>query len=529
MSSPPPEVDPAPAPAPSAPPASERLVLAALAATLLCGVGRIWFDLIHWHDSQRVLECLLLAAAASAFVLDRAMRGRILLQASRLGWPAILLGLAALALGAVSAASSGLARFGLLEVALLPLLGLLSLSLMSVRARHGRSFDIAALTVAAIVCTILVTQFMGAYAAMLFSGTGIYPENLYRGGFSNPRFLGQVHTMLLPLLAAACLHPGLPLRWRAVVAAVLVLSLVMALLTASRATWYAWSAATVAVLVLSRPRAFAILPVQLAAVAAAGAAFYLMFVLPSAFIPGWDFDAARASFDRLGQPMTLSMRDVLWTRALELVAAHPLLGIGPMGGAMDMNRVAAHPHNALLQVASEWGLPAAALLCAAFAGIGWRLARGLAAASPAACPAAPASPATPLETDPHLRAGLAIALLGIAIHAAVDGVVVMPYTQMVLAAVAGWSAAVLLPDAIRRRPHPAGVPLAAALVGAALLALANGVLPEVFLLVEREEDFARAYSSFDASMPRFWAHGWLVGEVDPGAVRFVARPAQAPP
>jgi putative inorganic carbon (HCO3(-)) transporter len=378
---------------------------------------------------------------------------------------------------------------------------------------------IAALAVVAAVCAVLVTQFMGAYAAMLFSGTGIYPENLYRGGFSNPRFLGQLHTMVLPLLVAACLHPGLPVRWRCVVAAVLVLSLVMGLLTASRATWYAWSVATVIVLAVSRPRTFAILGVQLAAIAAAGAVFYLMFVLPSFFIAGWDFDAAKASFGRLGQPMTLSMRDILWTRALELLAAHPLLGIGPMGGAVDMNLVATHPHNALLQIASEWGLPAAVLLCAAFALIGLRMARGLASAAPGG--------GALRESDPNLRAALAIALLGIAVHAAVDGVVVMPYTQMVLSALVGWSAAVLLPESEGRRFHPAWLALAAALAGAALVALVNGILPEVFLLVEREEDFAHAYSTAASAMPRLWAQGWLVEEVDLRAVRFLARPLGA--
>lgn len=497
----------------------ERLLSIVTGATLLLGVGQVWFGVVHWHDSQRILQCMLLALVAAACIGAPALRDRLLRQAGLFGMPACIAALAGLALGTLSALASGFARFGLLEVALVPPLLLVSLCLMGARIGREADFDRTALAVTGIVATILVTQFTGAYAAMLFAGVGFYPENLYRGGFSNPRFLGQFHTMALPLLVAACIHPGLSRRWRGILAAVLVMSLVMALLTASRATWYAWSAATVGVLVVCRAHARVIAGVQLAAIAAAGGIFWLMFMLPAHLVEGWDFNAVDASFGRLGDPTSLSLREVLWWRAWELIGEHPILGIGPMGAAVDFNPVASHPHNALLQVASEWGLPAALMLCIGLALAGLRLARGLWLVHGQSLAGGRAE----AGADSVLAPALAISLLGIAIHAMADGVAVMPYTQVALAAVFGWAASVLLPRDSGMPPRASARALGIAVPGLALAALLHGVLPESTYLESREEAFALRHSSAAAMMPRFWAQGWVVDEVDRDAVRFDAR------
>lgn len=55
-----------------------------------------------------------------------------------------------------------------------------------------------------------------------------------------------------------------------------------------------------------------------------------------------------------------SSRTVLWWRAWELVAAHPFLGVGPLHFAHDSAalNLPAHPHNWVMQIGAEWGLPA---------------------------------------------------------------------------------------------------------------------------------------------------------------------------
>ncbi|NKI71930.1 hypothetical protein GN109_21125 [Collimonas pratensis] len=58
-----------------------------------------------------------------------------------------------------------------------------------------------------------------------------------------------------------------------------------------------------------------------------------------------------------------SSRWPLWVRAWEIVMAHPWLEAGPLHFAhfgRDL-QIGAHPHNWVLQIACEWGIPA--LLC----------------------------------------------------------------------------------------------------------------------------------------------------------------------
>ncbi len=423
--------------------------------------------------------------------------------------------MAALGLGVVSAIWSGFHRFGLLEVALFALSTLLVTSVMAAR-QSPRAFDAIALAMVVAAGTVLVVQFMSAYAAALFGDVGFVIDNLYRGGFSNPRFLGQFHTMALPLILAASVYPGFPARWRALAFAVLVMSLVLALLTASRATWYAWLAATLVVLAVFRPSCRSMLSVLAAALCCSATLFYVMFyALPPLLIEGWQFAVMDASFGRLGHPFGLSLRDVLWSRALGWIGQFPMLGIGPMGLALDVNLVAAHPHNAPLQIAAEWGLPAGLLMAIAVFGAASGLSMGLRRQVAD----------TPADGGAEQLVGvaLAIALTGAGIHALVDGVIVMPCTQLMLAGVAGWAAACLLPPAVAvpARARWPGV-VTALVVGAAMISLLQGAAPEARSLY-LQLDPLQAAADERPTFTRFWTQGWLTDAVDIERVRFLGH------
>jgi putative inorganic carbon (HCO3(-)) transporter len=494
-------------------PPSGQAVALGTALCLLVAIAWRGFGLREWHDWQRMLQCLLLLAAGTAFLLDGGLRDRLRAQAGRFGSYASRAWLAALALGVVSAIWSGFPRFGLLEVSLFVLSTLIVTGVMAAR-QSPRTFDALALALVVAAGSVLVVQFLSAYAAALFSGAGFMVDNLYRGGFSNPRFLGQFHTMALPLLLAACVYPAFPVRWRALAFAVLVLSLVLALLAASRATWYAWLAATLAVLVVFRPPCRPMLSALAAALCCSAAVFYLMFhALPPLLVEGWQGGVREGSYARLAQPFGLSLREVLWSRALEWIGRFPLLGIGPMGLALDVNPVAAHPHSAPLQIAAEWGLPAALLMGVAVFGAAsglWAGLRRQVADAPAAAGA-----------ERLVAVALAIALAGAAIHAQVDGVIVMPCTQLMLAALVGWAAACLLPPAAAtpaRAPWPGR--LAGLAVGAAMIALFHGAAPEARALYappEPPQDGLAERPMFT----RFWSQGWLTDAVVIERVRFL--------
>ncbi len=126
-----------------------------------------------------------------------------------------------------------------------------------------------------------------------------------------------------------------------------------------------------------------------------------------------------------------SGRSTLWLHALALVSAHPWLGIGPGLFANWPNPFGAHPHNFILQLASEWGLPA----CASFLFLVMYSLRAWIATlqNPHQSDNCTAMPQHVLL----YWAILSALLLGL-----VDGVLVTPVSQAMLVLVTAWALAV---------------------------------------------------------------------------------------
>lgn len=511
----------------------EPILAMAVAGFLLATVSREWFGLASWHDSQRVAQCLLLVMVSALCVNAGSLRQRLCRQSKRFGSAVGALFAIFVACGVVSASTSGFVRFGMLEVSILSSLALLSLSVMSARQElrtGGAPFDAAALAVLLLASAAVIAPFIAAYTAALSAANGFYPEFLYRAGFSNPRFLGQFQTLVLPLLGACTVWPGFPPRYRRLAFVVLVLTWLMVIVVAGRATWYATAIASVVLLAIAPAASRRLLWPQAQALAVAFAGAWILFEwLPDRLgLAGGAVIEGLAG--RLGNPLALSLRDQLWGRALELVALHPWLGIGPMGLALDVNPVAAHPHNAVLQIAAEWGVPAALALSAAGAIVMARMTmalrrcarpsrpdEGLLAAGRAASGNGPGAEVPP---DVLLPTALLASLIAIGVQSMVDGVIVMPYTQVLSAVVLGWGASVLLEPA---QPDPSTVAggrssrvhtLAGAIAAAALAsALIWAAAPQLFTVENRAEWFRASYPGIDDDATRFWVQGWLIDEV----------------
>jgi len=58
---------------------------------------------------------------------------------------------------------------------------------------------------------------------------------------------------------------------------------------------------------------------------------------------------------------TTQDRIALWEQAILLIKNYPIFGVGPMHYAW-FNKTNGHPHNSILQLASEWGLPATCII-----------------------------------------------------------------------------------------------------------------------------------------------------------------------
>jgi hypothetical protein len=105
---------------------------------------------------------------------------------------------------------------------------------------------------------------------------------------------------------------------------------------------------------------------------------------------------------------------------------------------------------------------------------------------------------------------LLAALTGAAAHSLVDGVIVMPVSQMTLALMCGWAWGMALPG---RPDSPVlsgtrsswGIRLIA---GMAIFVIVQGVYPVVGNISKREHAYLDAHPG-TVLHPRFWAQGWI--------------------
>jgi O-antigen ligase len=188
---------------------------------------------------------------------------------------------------------------------------------------------------------------------------------------------------------------------------------------------------------------------------------------------------------------TTSDRIELWSQSLNLIQNHPMFGVGPMHFAWYNNTSAsAHPHNSVLQLMAEWGLPAALLiLCIAGYGLFCWLKK---------------FNSTTLQVETKLNRNLAIVLFFTivtnAAYSLVDGVIVMPISQVMMFTFIG------LMLGFYSNGNPIAVtkkslfkPIFACIV---LVSLVWSTLPEILQSASgSEKRFSMGYT---ASGPRIW-------------------------
>lgn len=111
-----------------------------------------------------------------------------------------------------------------------------------------------------------------------------------------------------------------------------------------------------------------------------------------------------------------------------------------------------------------------------------------------------------------VQVALLAALAGAAAQSMVDGILVMPVSQTLLALLCGWAMGLYLEE--RQRAAHGGLLGCAALGGvtlAAAILVAWGIALEIDRIPEREQAYLAAYPPENPAlpnlMPRFWAQG----------------------
>lgn len=424
-----------------------------------------------WHDQQRIAQLFLLIFSCCFALLPK----------SCIGGPFIRPLLVIFLLGLVSVVLADIPLWAAREWALQ--VGLVILSLLLARMLADESKQWIVMYVAAVVGGVLSFQFFVGYAAAFLSGIRQFDAYTLFSGFSNPRFFGQFQVVLVPFLAGLALHlwgrrPGLSI----LVVWVLASHWSIAYALGGRGFILAMLVAHFSLLLIEfKFVRFVCLQV---CSALAGLLLYWMLFF---FVPFYlDIVPVLPDVLRSG----LSAREVLWNEAWQLASDNPWLGVGPMHFSAYVNSVAAHPHQMLLQWASEWGVPVAAVVLGL---TGWGV----------FCAARFLRHQPAFEMDAALWA----ALVGGLVLAQVDGVFVMPYTQtwmaMVVAlALARWSSCQPLVGQQSYLMMSAAV-MVVGILGHVLITDALD-LPEII-----QRFFERNTS---AVLPRFWSQGWITGQ-----------------
>ena len=311
-------------------------------------------------------------------------------------------------------------------------------------------------------------------------------------GFDNPRFFNHVQTVSMPLLAAAIASASLRPLWRMLAAVALVLNWTLLVLTLGRATLLSLALVSFLGAFLMEKRGRQIAFNMLLAAVAGGLFYWLIF----GFLPKVQGLSTADSVNAYASPSNDHSRFYLWRIALEHIAEHPWLGIGPMHFAHEPNLKGAHPHNMYLLVAAELGLPALLLLLVA-------VFRAMHSAYKV------------LQSnhvgDPPLALGAWLACVSLLIDAGFSGNLVMPVAQLWVVLAAALLASSCWP-ARPPQPMPAVLRHGSVIVAAALL------FGLIWLATTTWQDWERM-SVTSASQPpkdgggsyrpRFWLDGWF--------------------
>lgn len=429
------------------------------------------------HDNQRLLELTLIIVTlihglefkihSSHFTVSRPVRYMLYL----------LMGL--------TLASSYLAklpRHALIEISLFA--GLFYLALFIARLYHENNVLLIkqlTYTFWASILLSMVSFYVSYITATVYSTPVTWPAPI--NGFSNIRSFNQYQLwtlglITLPLLAfdfksartRNWIHAGLVLWW------------VLLFYSASRGVLLAWGLGILITALVYRKLAWPFIRLQLSHITLGFFSYQILFQL----IP-----YLRGSAVVTGTVMrdTTSDRIELWSQCINLIQNHPLFGVGPMHFAWYSN-TSAHPHNSVLQIMAEWGLPAA-LLILAVAGYGlvcWLKKFNI------------SSLQTKTKLDRNLVVVLFFTLIANAAYSLVDGVIVMPISQVLMFTIIGLTIGYYSKDNMAEVNNKSLFKRIFA--GITLVTLIWSTLPEI--LQSASGDAKRFSIGYTAAGPRIW-------------------------
>lgn len=462
-------------------------VVGFLCAAIVCFLPLFNPSLFEWHDQQRIGQIVIYSLMLSGALWVNILSG------FKFYLTPVFFALIFLLFGLLSVAYSLHPARGVVEFCLLVASFCFSFVIYRLCCLFNVSANFLLGLMARVVCAGLVIHFYVSYfAAWVNPDLVFHPYNLITG-FSNIRFQGQFFTLAVPVLLLTL--PYVPQKYVQSVRMLdwfLALScIIMVVIAGTRGSIVGWLfACVVGAWLGGQSRAFA---VRFLGLCIAG--YALAWLMQNALY--WANPSNGGALFRMASAnaLGLSGREIIWSLAWQQFLLHPWLGIGPMHFAALGSPVAAHPHQIVLQLLSEWGLPVTALIM-------WVVSRWFFQSGKKL------KHITQLQA-PFVGVYLFFALTASMMQAMVDGVLVMPYTQLWLFLLAGWAVAVFSDPSPSMHAQSVttvqrAVSLAFVLVYAVSIVVLMGAVYEGWSSLHSE-----AYIQSACNLPRFWVSGCL--------------------
>lgn len=299
-----------------------------------------------YHDTQRMVSTVIIALALFTSILwIRVSKQTMWLLGAAYVW------------GLVAVCMSPLPLWSMLEFGLIFSVVLVSVTLIP-RLQKLQLMHLA--TLIGSIHAFYAAHNLLEYAFTLFLGRTFEPFAM-SNGFSNVRFYGQFLIWTVPFLVGTLvIHPKF--SYRNVLIGLLMFDWAFEFLTLTRAFLFAM-VVTVPMVRWTAKKYWLQYTKYLTFTAIIGFVIYLsmLYALPS--LLGADISYA-VQFSSGRDMLTSSGRMQLWQDTWSLMLNHPWFGAGPMMTALDfVSKIAAHPHNYILQLLAEWGIPFTLLLC----------------------------------------------------------------------------------------------------------------------------------------------------------------------
>ncbi|WP_161539846.1 O-antigen ligase [Glaciimonas sp. PCH181] len=330
-------------------------------------------------------------------------------------------------------------------------------------------------------------------------------------GFDNLRFFNHIQTISLPLLGLWAVHSALnqrnESRFTSQIFPFIATSFwwMMLFVSAGRGTFIGVFAGIIGAWLFQRRLAMPWCRVMIITCLAGLCAYAIFFVTLPILVGLQPFGFLSELGSRTLSDPT-SSRLSLWWRAWEMILAHPIFGAGPLHFAHYATNVqfGAHPHNWILQIASEWGVPAVFCLIVVIVIAFRSLMR-------TATKIKPGDEKNQAALAAFLATGIAILVDGL-----VSGLIVMPTSQLWIVLYVGcaWGWVSSLSNETKALPpegsqvlHKAALALTVLVL---LICFGCGLWPEILSLPKYE---AKAVDSGvyvrNVLRPRLWKAGYF--------------------